>query len=109
LRVSGGGSQSDQALQLTADIFGLPTARPHLYETAGLGAAVDAAVGLGFYTDFTSAVQAMTHTGRLFEPNPVNQRQYERLYQEVYKQMYKRLQPLYEKIRDITGYPPHGD
>ncbi len=109
LRVSGGGSQSDQALQLTADIFGLPTARPHLYETAGLGAAIDAAVGLGFYADFASAVQAMTHTGRLFEPNPVNQRQYERLYQEVYKQMYKRLQPLYEKIRDITGYPPHGD
>jgi sugar (pentulose or hexulose) kinase len=109
LRVSGGGSQSDQALQLTADIFGLPTARPHLYETAGLGAAIDAAVGLGLHADFTSAVQAMTHTGRLFEPNPVNQRQYERLYQEVYKQMYKRLQPLYEKIRDITGYPPQMD
>lgn len=105
LRVSGGGSQSDQALQLTADIFGLPTARPHLYETAGLGAAIDAAVGLGLYPDFTSAVQAMTHTGTLFEPNPVQQRQYNRLYNEVYRQMYKRLKPLYEKIRDITGYP----
>lgn len=108
LRVSGGGSQSDQALQLTADIFGLPTARPHLYETAGLGAAIDAAVGLGFYPDFTSAVQAMTHTGRLFEPDPVHQRQYDQLYRQVYKQMYKRLKPLYEKIRDITGYPQSG-
>jgi sugar (pentulose or hexulose) kinase len=105
LRVSGGGSQSDQALQLTADIFGLPTCRPHLYETAGLGAAIDAAVGLGLHTDFTSAVQAMTHTGRLFEPDPIHQRQYERLYQEVYKRMYKRLRPLYERIREITGYP----
>ena len=38
LRVSGGGSQSNAALQLTADIFGLPTARPHTYETSGLGA-----------------------------------------------------------------------
>jgi sugar (pentulose or hexulose) kinase len=47
LRVSGGGSQSDAAMQLTADIFGLPTARPHVYETSGLGAAIDAAVGLG--------------------------------------------------------------
>lgn len=35
LRVSGGGSQSDAAMQLTADIFGLPTARPHVYETSG--------------------------------------------------------------------------
>jgi sugar (pentulose or hexulose) kinase len=105
LRVSGGGSQSDQALQLTADIFGLPTARPHLFETAGLGAAIDAAVGLGWYPDFTSAVQGMTHTGRLFEPDPVNHRQYDRLYHEVYKKMYRRLKPLYEAIRDITGYP----
>ena len=32
LRVAGGGSQSDAALQLTADIFNLPTARPHIYE-----------------------------------------------------------------------------
>jgi sugar (pentulose or hexulose) kinase len=105
LRVSGGGSQSDQALQLTADIFGLPTARPHLYETAGLGAAIDAAVGLGLHSDFASAVQAMTHNGREFEPDPRNHRQYDRLYREVYKKMYPRLKPLYEKIREITGYP----
>ena len=32
-------------MQLTADIFGLPTARPHIYETSALGAAMDAAVG----------------------------------------------------------------
>ena len=37
LRVSGGGSQSDLALQLTADIFGLPATRPHLYEASGPG------------------------------------------------------------------------
>ncbi|MFM7174888.1 MAG: FGGY-family carbohydrate kinase, partial [Caldilinea sp.] len=43
LRVAGGGSQSDAAMQLTADIFGLPAIRPHLYETSGLGAAIDAA------------------------------------------------------------------
>ena len=52
LRVSGGGSQSPQALQLTADIFGLPTIKPHLFETAGLGAAIDVAVGLGLFSDF---------------------------------------------------------
>jgi sugar (pentulose or hexulose) kinase len=105
LRVSGGGSQSNQALQLTADIFGLPTVKPHLYETAGLGAAIDAAVGLGFYPDFPTAVRAMTHVGALFEPNPEHQQQYNRLYNEVYKRMYPRLKPLYEKIREITGYP----
>ena len=42
LRVSGGGSQSDAAMQATADIFNRPTSRPHTFETSGLGAAISA-------------------------------------------------------------------
>jgi sugar (pentulose or hexulose) kinase len=105
LRVSGGGSQSRNALQLTADIFGLPTAKPHLYETSGLGAAIDAAVGLGLYPDFQTAVKAMTHVGEVYEPDQKNIRLYNALYREVYKKLYKKLKPLYERIREITGYP----
>jgi len=105
IRVAGGGSQSDAAVQITADIFGLPVARPHVYEASGLGAAIDAAVGVGLHPDFDSAVREMTRTGEEFEPDPENQRIYDQLYNEVYVKMYKRLQPLYEKIRRITGYP----
>jgi sugar (pentulose or hexulose) kinase len=105
LRVSGGGSQSRHAMQLTADIFGLPTAKPHLYETSGLGAAIDAAVGLGLHPDFNAAVREMTHVGEVYEPDRKNHRMYDALYREVYKKMYKRLKPLYERIREITGYP----
>ncbi|MEA1970527.1 MAG: FGGY-family carbohydrate kinase [Thermodesulfobacteriota bacterium] len=105
LRVSGGGSQSRNAMQLTADIFGLPTARPHIYETSGLGAAIDTAVGLGLHSDFESAVKTMTHIGEVFEPVQKNQDLYEQLYNDVYQKMYKRLKPLYERIREITGYP----
>ena len=105
LRVSGGGSQSRNAMQLTADIFGLPTARPHLYETSGLGAAIDAAVGLGLQPDFKTAVKEMTHIGKVYEPDRRNHRTYNALYHDVYKKMYKRLKPLYERIREITGYP----
>ncbi len=106
LRVSGGGSQSDAAVQITADIFGLPTARPHVYETSGLGAAIDAAVGLGLHPDFPSAVSAMTRISQECQPNPQNHAIYDALYREVYLKMYRRLQPLYEQIRQITGYPP---
>jgi sugar (pentulose or hexulose) kinase len=105
LRVSGGGSQSDAAMQITADIFGMAADRPHTYETSALGAAIDAAVGLGLYPDFPSAVKAMTRVKEVFEPIPENHRLYDQLYREVYLHMYKRLRPLYEKIRDITGYP----
>ncbi len=105
LRVSGGGSQSDAAMQLTADIFGLPTSRPHIYETSGLGAAIDAAVGLGLYPDFSSAIAAMTRVGRVFHPIPANQAMYDQLYKRVYRKMYARLQPMYQEIAEITGYP----
>lgn len=105
LRVSGGGSQSDAAMQLTADIFGLPAERPHLYETSGLGAAIDCAVGLGLHADFASAVAAMTRVGQVFMPQPEAQARYERLYRQVYLRMYRQLRPLYRSIREITGYP----
>ncbi len=105
LRVSGGGSQSNAALQLTADVFNLPTVRPHTYETSGLGAAIDAAVGLGLHPDFETAVREMTHVGEIFHPNPATREVYDGLYHRVYKEMYRRLQPLYEEIQSITGYP----
>jgi len=106
VRVSGGGSQSDAAMQITADIFNLPASRPHVYETSGLGAAMDAAVGLGLHPDFDTAVAEMTRVSRTFEPRPEVRDVYEGLYQRVYKRMYRRLRPLYEEIRRITGYPP---
>ena len=64
------------------------------------------AVGLGFFNDFDSAVKSMTHIGEVFEPDWQNHKLYNALYHDVYKKMYKRLKPLYERIREITGYPP---
>lgn len=101
LRVAGGGSQSRAAMQITADIFGLPAARPHVYEASGLGAAMDAAVGVGLHRDFKSAVREMTRVGDVFEPNPKAQAIYEELYQKIYLKMYDKLRPLYQSIRDI--------
>jgi len=105
IRIAGGGSQSKAAPQITADIFGLPTAKPHTYEASGLGAAIDLAVGLQLHLDFDTAVSSMTHIGEVFEPNMQNHRIYDELYRRVYCKMYDLLQPLYENIRDITGYP----
>lgn len=105
LRVSGGGSQSDSAMQLTADIFGIPVYRPHTFEATGLGAAINCAVGLGIYPDYAAATNAMTHLGDEFLPIEANVKIYKRLYNEVYLKMYDRLKPLYLSIQDITGYP----
>lgn len=103
--ISGGGSQSELALQITADVLGMPVERPHTHETSGVGAAINAAVGLGYYADYDAAVRAMTSIGKVIEPNLENHRLYTELYQQVYRPMYRRLSPLYKAIRRITGYP----
>ncbi|MDN5937056.1 MAG: FGGY-family carbohydrate kinase [Salinisphaera sp.] len=106
LRVAGGGSQSDQAMQITADVFGMPAERPHVYEASGLGAAINVAVGLGLHPDHRTAVAAMTRPGAVFTPEPAAVRVYDQLYNDVYLRLYRRLKPLYRSIREITGYPP---
>ncbi len=105
LRVSGGGSQSDAAMQISADVFNLPAERPHTHETSGLGAAINAAVGLGLQRDYPGAIAAMTRTRAVFEPRPEQVELYRRLYRDVYLQLEARLKPVYRRIRDITGYP----
>lgn len=105
LRVAGGGARSDRVVQIAADVFGLPVARPHTYETSGLGAAIDAAVGLGIHPSFDAAVAAMTRVVETREPEPEAAKLYGELYRRVYRPMYERLRPLYEEIRAITGYP----
>lgn len=104
LRVAGGGSQSDVAMQITADVFGLPAERPHVYEASALGAAVCAAVGVGMHQDYRAAVRAMTHVGEVFEPEPASVATYDRLYRRVYTQMYPRMRPLYRQLARVAAY-----
>ncbi len=105
LIVSGGGSQSDAAMQLTADIFNLPAFRPHTFETSGLGAAINAAVGMGYFNDYEQAARAMTRLEKNFLPDQKNVQLYDQLYQKVYRKMYRQLKPIYQQIKNITGYP----
>ncbi len=103
LVVSGGGSQSDEVMQITADIFGMTVFRPHTFETSSLGAAIASAVGIGLYPDFASAVNKMTHKGDRFDPIDANKDIYNDLYHTVYKKMYGQLKPSYEAIRSIIN------
>jgi sugar (pentulose or hexulose) kinase len=105
IRVGGGGSKSDVAVQIAADMFNLPVSRMGTSEICALGAAIDAAVGTGMFSSFKDAVSAMVKKGRTFNPDPANNRIYEALYKDVYLQTYRALEPLYKKSAKITGYP----
>ena len=105
LRISGGGSMSDTAMQIAADVFGIPAERPLTHETSAIGAAIDGAVGLGLFPDFPSAVKGMTGVKQVFEPIAENCRIYKNLYENVYTKISAKLMPLYREIQQITGYP----
>ena len=105
LRVGGGGSKSDEVMQITADIFNLPTSRLHTSNLSALGVAIDAAVTLKVYNNFNDAVDNMVRVTRTFTPREENALIYDRLFNEVYKKVYPALSPLHNKIAEITGYP----
>jgi len=105
IAASGGASRSNGVCGITADIFDLPLLRGATHEAAGLGAAIVTAVGLGMYPSFDSAIRSMVQYERTFEPNSQNAAIYRELYYRVYRKIYPALQPLYEQIREITGYP----
>jgi sugar (pentulose or hexulose) kinase len=63
-------AQSRTALQITADVFNLTVEVPSVNETGMLGAAMNAAVGLGYYPDYEAAVAGMTQHPRSHPAHP---------------------------------------
>jgi glycerol kinase len=67
LRVDGGASTNDLAMQFQADMLGVDVVRPQITETTALGAAYLAGIGSGIWRD-TAAVASMWREARRFRP-----------------------------------------
>ncbi|MFA7156952.1 MAG: FGGY-family carbohydrate kinase [Bacilli bacterium] len=102
LTVSGGGSQSDEICQITADMFGIPVRRIQTYEACGLGSSMVAFVSMGVFKDYKEAIENMVHYKTEFTPNKQVHEIYDELYSDIYKNIYHYLRPLYKKMRQIT-------
>ena len=85
----GGGAKSAVWLQLKADMYGRPVAAVP-GEASSRGAAICAGMGVNVYSNWDEAIATIVKTGRVFDPNPVKQRQYLELF-EQYKQLAGRL------------------
>ncbi len=98
IHIGGGGSNSDVAMQITADIFNRVVERPKISEASGLGAAIIMAVALGFYKNFSEAVQKMYKKGKEFFPEPENHKKYNHFYEKGYLKIYNQLRGIYKSI-----------
>ncbi|MGP1254840.1 MAG: xylulokinase [Kiloniellales bacterium] len=65
----GGGANSALWIQMIADATGLPIDLSESLEASSLGAAMSAAVGLGWFADFGEAADIMSRTGATVMPN----------------------------------------
>ena len=101
IMVSGGGSQSDEICQITADMFNLPVSKGETYEAAGLGAAIIAFVGLGTYNSYENAVKNMVRMDQVFYPKAAAAKVYEQLYKRIYSRIYPHLKSLYCELNEI--------
>ena len=101
LRISGGGSMSDEICQITADIFGLEISRVQTIESTSLGAAIATFTAVKEFKDVYEAVECMSKVTQTFKPNKTNHRLYDRIYHDIYLKVYPRLKPLNEEINAI--------
>ncbi|MCX5749676.1 MAG: FGGY-family carbohydrate kinase [Candidatus Saganbacteria bacterium] len=79
--LAGGGARDNTGTwpQIFADALCVPVTLNAETEASALGAAMIAAVGLGFYPDFKTAAKHMITWGKTFSPNPMNRD----IYQEI--------------------------
>lgn len=99
--VCGGGSQSDEILQITANMFNLPVHRIQTHEVTGIGAAIVGFVAMGVYANYEQAIEQMVHIKDTFLPDVSEHQIYHKLYTEIYRKIDFRLNGLYKKIRHI--------
>lgn len=91
IRVSGGGSKSDEVCQIASDIFGKKVVKVQTNENSSLGAAISGFLSLGIYKSSEDAVRAMVHPDKEFYPREKEKEIYDRLYKNVYLKLYPSL------------------
>ncbi|WEG11306.1 xylulokinase [Pullulanibacillus sp. KACC 23026] len=96
----GGGAKSDFWLQLQADIFNATIYKLENEQGPGLGAAMLAAYGCGWYSDLETCSEAFTKIAGTYEPNPENAAAYEKLF-AIYRSVYTATKDLNVRLKDF--------
>ncbi len=85
---AGGGAKSRLFRQIQADMYQCPVYTNQEKEQAGVGAAMTAAVGSGYFRNYGEACDSMVHlSSEVTEPNPENMKRYEEDFQR-FKEIY---------------------
>lgn len=76
MRISAGGAKADNWVQLKANVMNIAMERVENIQASAVGAAINAAVGVGIYANYDEAIRHMVRVNRVFEPQPEMVRKY---------------------------------
>lgn len=82
LRVGGGSAKSDKWSQLKSDIFDMKVEKVRNIEITSVGTAIIAAVGIGKYPDYQTAMNNMIGIEKTYTPDHALTVRYQERYQE---------------------------
>lgn len=101
--IVGGGSKSDAAMQLTADIFNIPCVRLANPEVSAIGAAINVGVWANIFRDYEEGVSLMVREEKTFWPIAENVSIYDDLYTNVYKKTYRQNEKIFQALEQYSS------
>lgn len=93
----GGGAKNADWLQMQADIFNAPIVRLEQEQGPGVGAAMIAAFGLGWFDSMVACSESFVKEAARIMPNAENAAKYAKLY-DVYHQVYAQTKQLNDQL-----------
>lgn len=96
IRIIGGGAQSDEWREITADVFDRPMVlSDHPQEATSLGAAIAGGIGVGIFRGFDAAEDLVEPAARR-EPRE-DREHYDELF-DVFQEIYRQLTPVFDRL-----------
>ncbi|WP_144554450.1 xylulokinase [Bacillus sp. X1(2014)] len=96
----GGGAKNDTWLQMQADIFNARIEKLSSEQGPGMGAAMLAAYGCGWYPSLKECAQEFIQTSKTYDPIKENVEAYKKLF-TIYQQVYPQTKELNEQLREF--------
>nr|WP_304220369.1 xylulokinase [Fredinandcohnia onubensis] len=94
----GGGAKNETWLQMQADIFNAKIEKLTSEQGPGMGAAMLAAYGSGWFESLKECADTFLQTSKTYEPIPENVEAYQKLF-AIYQQVYTQTKAINEQLR----------
>jgi len=96
----GGGAKNEAWLQMQADIFNANIVKLSSEQGPGMGAAMLAAFGVGWFSSLRECADKFVSAVKTYEPIADNVEQYQKLFQ-LYKQVYKQTKSINDELLEF--------